>query len=123
MPKLENAYNLIEQLIPSNNSAEDISTELYYDMLYNISTKILSERQKKSATQKEFGDFMGVSQVMISKWESGDYNFSVKQICDICAKLNITPTISFEDKSPNIKYNSEIKDNSLSILKELVGAA
>ena len=33
--------------------------------------------------------FMGVSQAMISKWESGEYNFTINTLNEICDKLGL----------------------------------
>lgn len=54
-----------------------------------ISSIIADERIKLKMTQKEFSDFMGVSQAMISKWESGDYNFTISSISNIFDKLGM----------------------------------
>ena len=39
--------------------------------------------------QKQFASFMGVSQAMISKWESGEYNFTINTLNEICDKLGL----------------------------------
>ena len=38
-------------------------------------------------TRKEFAQYMGVSPNMVSKWESAGYNFSIRALADIAAKL------------------------------------
>lgn len=40
-------------------------------------------------SQKEFATYMGVSQSMVSKWESREYNFTTKALNEICKKLNL----------------------------------
>jgi transcriptional regulator with XRE-family HTH domain len=40
-------------------------------------------------TQAEFAKYMGVSQGMVSKWESREYNFTIKSLNEICQKLNM----------------------------------
>lgn len=44
-------------------------------------------------TQKEFADHMCVSQGMVSKWESGDYNFTIRTLADIAEKLDMDLTV------------------------------
>jgi transcriptional regulator with XRE-family HTH domain len=57
--------------------------------LAQISSKIERRRIEMGMTQKEFADFMGVTQGMVSKWESREYNFTVKTLNDICAKIGL----------------------------------
>ena len=54
--------------------------------------------------QSEFAKYMGVSQSMISKWESGEYNFSCESIAQL-DKIGIELTVN--DK--NLIKNSENK--------------
>lgn len=67
------------------------------DAISEVSVAILAKRISMNMTQTEFGKLLGVKQGMISKWENGDYNFTLKAISDICAKLNLTFTIGIED--------------------------
>lgn len=55
-----------------------------------ISTNLEMLRHDKNMTQAQFADFLGVSQPMVARWESGEYNFTVRVLAQICAKLNIT---------------------------------
>ena len=57
--------------------------------LAKISAKLERCRLDLGMTQKEFADYMGVTQGMVSKWESEDYNYSVKALAKICDKLNL----------------------------------
>lgn len=54
-----------------------------------ISMKILLKRNELGLNQKEFAKMMGVSKGMVSKWESGDYNFTISSLVEIFDKLNI----------------------------------
>lgn len=54
-----------------------------------ICGEIVSQRLNRGMTQKQFADFMGVSQGMVSKWESGDCNFTLQSLVHIAAKLGI----------------------------------
>ncbi len=55
-----------------------------------ISAYIESERRALGMSQKQFAEYMGVSQGMVSKWESGEYNFTISTINTIFEKLNMT---------------------------------
>lgn len=60
-----------------------------------ISAKIQLKRLELGLNQKEFAKMMNVSQGMISRWESGDYNFTIATLTEICDKLDLEfiPTI------------------------------
>lgn len=54
-----------------------------------ISSAIEIRRKDLGMNQKQFASFMGVSQAMISKWESGEYNFTINTLNEICDKLGL----------------------------------
>ena len=60
-------------------------------------------------SQKQFAQFMGVSQAMVSKWESGDCNFTIETIAKICDKLDLIPQL--ELISENDYYSLMQKNN------------
>lgn len=62
--------------------------------LAKISAQIERRRLDMGMTQKEFAKFMGVSQGMISRWESREYNFTVKTLVDICEKTGLSLSVS-----------------------------
>lgn len=64
-----------------------------------ISAFILKYRKKANMSQKSFAEMMGVSQGMVSKWESAEYNFSIENIAHISEKLNVTFDIEFIEES------------------------
>lgn len=45
-------------------------------------------------SQEEFAKKLGINQSMLSKYESGEYNFTVKKLADICCKLDIDLTLN-----------------------------
>lgn len=58
-------------------------------VISDISERITSERLKRSMTQKEFAAFMNVTQSMVSKWESAEYNFTIESLSKIFDKLGL----------------------------------
>ena len=64
--------------------------------LAKISARIERCRLDMGMTQKEFADYMGVTQGMISKWESRDYNFTIKALNEICEKVDLELSVSME---------------------------
>lgn len=57
--------------------------------LAKISAKIEMKRNELGMTQKEFAKMMNVSQGMVSKWESGEYNFTIATLKEICENLGL----------------------------------
>ncbi|MBR1649667.1 MAG: helix-turn-helix transcriptional regulator [Lachnospiraceae bacterium] len=64
--------------------------------LAKISARIERRRLEMQMTQKEFADYMGVTQGMVSKWEGRDYNFTIKTLNEICKKLDLDLSVSVE---------------------------
>jgi transcriptional regulator with XRE-family HTH domain len=56
-------------------------------------------------TQKEFADYMGVTQGMVSKWESREYNFTIKSLNEICQKLNLELYVSLDKPRSKEDFN------------------
>ena len=74
--------------------------------LAKISAKIERCRLSLRMTQKEFVDYMGVTQAMVSKWESREYNFTIRSLNEVCQKLGLS--LSMEIETPSIKNNYKI---------------
>lgn len=92
--------------IPSN-------IDMFYDLSYDLSTYIFDYRTKHNYTQKQFAEFLGVRQPMVSKLESGDYNISLQSICDVMAKLNTK--VSFQLSDVNEETETGLLENCVSI--------
>lgn len=74
--------------------------------LAKISARIERCRIEMGLTQQEFAEYMGVTQGMISKWESREYNFTIKTLNEICQKLDLELSVSLE--KPCIKHDYKI---------------
>lgn len=74
--------------------------------LAKISARIERCRIEMQMTQKEFAKYMGVSQGMVSKWESREYNFTIRTLNDICQKIDLELAVYLE--RPCIKYDYTI---------------
>lgn len=72
--------------------------------LAKISAKIEKCRLDLGMTQNEFADYMGVTQGMVSKWESREYNFTIRSLNEICDKLGIKVSLQMEHVCPMHDY-------------------
>lgn len=96
----------------NNFSDEDLQTA---DMLSMIATAISSKRIELHLNQSQLAKKLGVTQAMVSKWENGDYNFTVRQIVKIFNKLDLDVDIAIHPKNPYLvdktamcNYNNEV---------------
>ena len=88
--------------------------------LAKISAKIERRRLELNMTQKEFAAYMNVSQGMVSRWESREYNFTIKTLNEICQKLNLhlqldlTPVIGKQNYTCLLYTSPSPRDATLS---------
>jgi DNA-binding XRE family transcriptional regulator len=101
---LKNPWDLIEELA-SDEAKERFELD---DILVGISLKLIHYRINNNITQKELANVLGISQAMISKLESGDYNPSIEQLWKISKKLGWKFEVVFE----NIAQETNIWDTS-----------
>ncbi|HZK72275.1 MAG TPA: helix-turn-helix domain-containing protein [Clostridia bacterium] len=117
---LKSAWNLLD------NVSDDNDKEEYglYDIYYSISIKIFDYRMEKGLSQKQLGEILGITQVMVSKLESGEYNPTVEQLWKVSKKLGWDFRVVLEDneaKAPQVWDNVEVEvsDNGNNLFKEL----
>lgn len=72
---------LTENLTAADIKAAQIKAE--------IAAMLASARINKGMSQKAFAEFMGVSQGMVSRWESGNANFTIEALVAIACKLDL----------------------------------
>lgn len=84
------------------------------DVLSDIAVEIVKYRIEHGLDQKDMANLLHVSQPMISKYESGTYNFTIKSLFVIANKLGLN--VDF-----NINGNNQLKcDNRSSIISSKV---
>lgn len=82
------------------------------DVLADISVTIFKERMCRGMTQKDFAKFMGVTQGMISKWESDNYNFTIETLSEICDKLDLSLEVKMDKRINNNEMDKYENINS-----------
>lgn len=99
------------------------------ELLSYISAKILDKRIELDMSQKEFSEYMNISQAMVSKWESCNYNFTICSLTRICEKLNFDLDIKLNDKKNKFKYcyvdyntSNDCKQNISNLSEALIAA-
>lgn len=83
----------------------EISDILASKCMSELSTSIAKKRLRLELTQKEFAEYIQVSQAMVSKWEGGDYNFSIKSLAELAERLDMDLHISLKEYKENIEVN------------------
>ncbi len=99
-------------------------------ILADIATKIRNKRKELNMTQKEFAEYLNVTQGMISKYEGAEYNFSIESLVTLFDKLNIVVNIKEKNSKSNIysyknNYNawSLVRTNKKDIPKKELGVS
>ena len=62
-------------------------------LMSQISSAIARERIKLHMNQSESSKLIGASQSLVSRWEHGDYNFSIHKLANIATRLNLDVNI------------------------------
>ena len=102
--------NYMEELFTTTdeNELEDLQIT---ELLATISAKIVNERLSRKMNQKEFGELLNVSQSMISKLESYEYNPTIKTLFLLAKKLGLELEIKLEKEKAYKEI--ELKRNKL----------
>ena len=99
-------FDDILQLFSANNSPEDL---LLAGLQGIISAQITMKREALKMNQKEFASFMGVSQGLVSRWEKGECNFTLRSLIHIASKLGLEIQCPFKLSSPPVYYSNTDK--------------
>ncbi|MBW6431821.1 MAG: helix-turn-helix transcriptional regulator [Bacillota bacterium] len=81
---------------------EGRENEKLYDIYYKISTAIFRYRVRHKLSQKKLAEKLGVTQAMVSKLESGDYNYTIEQLWKVSSKLGLQFDVIFEEEKEEI---------------------
>ena len=100
-----NLYKYFEPFIKT------MSTEELYDLKLSteIQTYLTVYRINHNLTIKQMSKLLNVSKKNILKWENGFYDFKIKEIVDICIRLNLSFTLNISNTGIDIKFE---KDNT-----------
>ena len=85
------------------------------DALSSIAVFITNARSDLKMTQTQFAKYMGVTQGMVSRWENGDYNFTIEKLFEIAEKLNADCFVKlsrFSTKSISVESYDAVQTES-----------
>lgn len=102
---LSNPWDLINEIIDENMKEE---YELD-NILVNISSRLINFRVNNNITQKDLAKRLDISQAMVSKLESGDYNPTVGQLWKVSKKLGWRFNVIFEEDAKDQIWKAEKK--------------
>lgn len=78
-------------------------------VMTDIAAALINYRVENALSQKELAKRLECSQAMVSKIESGDYNFTIRKLFDIVNKLNghVSVRIDFSDDNSDLDASEE----------------
>lgn len=79
------------------------SEYIYYDTLGKISAELVNYRIKHGLSQAGLAKILGVTQAMVSKYESGDYNISLKAAIELFSKLGVSFSFNIGEEKTTIE--------------------
>ena len=91
---LRNPWDLVDEL------ADNETKELFEldELLTNISLKLINYRITNNLTQKQIAEKLHISQAMVSKLESGDYNPTIELLWKVSKKLGWKFSVLLEEE-------------------------
>lgn len=112
--RLPDAWGIIKRLGGEEANVKDG----LYDIYYKISIALFDYREKNRLSQKKLAEKLGVTQPMVAKLESGDYNYTIEQLWKIATKLNFRLNIDFEEMVMEYSTYEDTNDYSEAYLAE-----
>ena len=105
--EFSDAYSIVEyykrQLDkPVENYAGYMSTKA----LDEFSIQLVKYRKEHNLNQSGLAKELGITQPMVSQYESGTNNITVKRLCEICEKIGVRVSVEYENAS-----NATVKDS------------
>ena len=83
---MKKTINKTTNWLTSSYTKEELLTR---KTLAIVAAEIQLKRIDMGLDQKQFAKLLGVSQGMVSRWESGEYNFTIATLVNICEKLGV----------------------------------
>ena len=101
----KNDLQELNQLFDNSLNSYELKTTF---LLSKISGALVKYRLDHQMTQKEFAKKLGISQAMVSKIESEEYNFTIGKLVEICDKLGLSFNVEIEQFPIHYKQGVQI---------------
>ena len=75
-----------------------MANDMYNDISYRLSVYVREYRATHKLSQAQLAKQIGITPQMVAKVESGNYNITLANLCEIMGKLNVHINIWFIDK-------------------------
>lgn len=113
---IHSASDLVARLFPEVDT--DSAEVRFYSMQNKIAIAVVEYRYHHGLTQTQLAKQLGVTQAMVSKYESGEYNFSLKTAYELFDKLGMRFDCSISESPAdglpvNTQGNSYISSQAL----------
>ena len=82
------ALNRANEMLKKSATPQELIELSYVDIVASIASAFIKYRSKYNLTQKMLADKLGISQVMISRIENGEWNLSVKKLVEYAKNLD-----------------------------------
>lgn len=99
MASLDDLLNALSQ----NIKEEDL---IYAATTSQIVSFLLKERFKQKLTQKEFAKKLNIQQSVISRWEQGNNNFTIKTLSKVAATFDLDLYVNFSQHREITRINN-----------------
>lgn len=90
-----NMFDFIDNL-PEPKTTEEIALTAYSDAIDDISIMLTEYRNNNNLNQSQLAQMIGLSQSMISAYESGARNISLEKLCYLMAEIGEKVSLHFE---------------------------
>ena len=99
---LQNPWDILDDIDEETKQEFELS-----DILVDIACKIINYRLDNNITQKELADRLNITQAMVSKLESGEYNPSIEFLFKVSSKLGWKFQLIIEENHADklLQYN------------------
>lgn len=99
---LQNPWDIFDDIDEETKQEFELS-----DILVDIACKIINYRLDNNITQKELADRLNITQAMVSKLESGEYNPSIEFLFKVSSKLGWKLQLIIEENHADklLQYN------------------
>lgn len=116
---------VLKELVPATSFFKGKSEKFWKEaeidsILVDIACQFINYRLDNELTQKDLAKILQISQSMVSKLESGEYNPTVRLLAEIAQKLSWKFTLRLDDQTVNgdsYNYHSDIKDQDVDLKK------